>query len=291
MSAPPEPRRARGRLRFAAVVSIALILPAALLIAAEPVNLKTFDLGNGPTLVFVPDICLGRGVWMPVARKLLATHRVVLVDLPGHGESPMLDPFSLEATAEALDRVLTRERADSLVLVGHGVGGLIALVEGRAHPDHLRGVVVVDAGIQVAEGIADQQKKQFMDMLDERYDEFLRVIFTKLARDSTQGIAMHAQATLVSKPVVMAYLRQLVYADQAAMTKGFKLPLLAVVPDREWPAEKDWATVSKELGFNTLPDVTPRRIGASAHFVMVDHPDSLATAIAEFSDKMIAKKK
>src|SRR5436305_256152 len=60
-----------------------------------PVTLAVTELGHGPALVFLPDMGLGRNAWMPTARRLLPGHTIVLVDLPGHGESGMPDPFSL----------------------------------------------------------------------------------------------------------------------------------------------------------------------------------------------------
>src|SRR5437773_7074860 len=127
-----------------------------------PVTLKTTQIGEGPALVFVPDAGLGRTVWMPTARKLLAGHRIVLVDLPGHGESPMLDPFTLPAAAEALDQVLARLNGDSTIVIGQGVGGVIAAFAAKAHPDHLRGIVLIDVGMRAPMKIEDQQRQMFL---------------------------------------------------------------------------------------------------------------------------------
>ena len=68
--------------------------------AAEGPTLRTTDLGRGVTYVIVPSMGNSRMQWMPTARKLIGQNRVVLVDLPGHGDSPMPDPFSLDAAAE-----------------------------------------------------------------------------------------------------------------------------------------------------------------------------------------------
>src|SRR5207249_11560408 len=112
-----------GSRRFA--MALSLLAFAAVPFAARsraadpaPMTLKTTELGDGPALVFVPDAGMPRTVWMPTARKLVAGHHIVLVDLPGHGESPMLDPFSFAAAAEALDRVLAKQKADSTVVIG-----------------------------------------------------------------------------------------------------------------------------------------------------------------------------
>src|SRR5260221_5110486 len=82
------------RIFIASSSCIGTALLAIAAFAATPATLKTTELGHGPTIVFLHGLGGGRLQWMPVARKLLATNRVVLVDLPGHGDSTMPDPFS-----------------------------------------------------------------------------------------------------------------------------------------------------------------------------------------------------
>jgi esterase len=80
----------------------------------------------------------------------LAPHLQILVlDLPGHGQSPPLPagPITLEALARD---VLATARAESLpspfALVGHSLGGRVALAAARLAPDLLRGVTLLDIG-------------------------------------------------------------------------------------------------------------------------------------------------
>src|SRR5258706_14444441 len=89
-----------------------------------PVVLKTTEFGHGSTVVLLHGLGSGRMVWMPTAKKLLAAHRVVMVDLPGHGDSPLPDPFSIDACAAALDPGLAKQPPASPVLGGHGFAGL-----------------------------------------------------------------------------------------------------------------------------------------------------------------------
>src|SRR5262245_55140175 len=124
----PEERTMK---RWGIVCSAALLGVAALVALragadTAPVVLKTTEFGRGPTVVLLHSVGLGRMVWMPTAKKLLANYHVVMVDLPGHGESALPDPFSLAACAEALDQVLAKQKPDSTVLVAHRFGGLIA---------------------------------------------------------------------------------------------------------------------------------------------------------------------
>lgn len=275
-------------LRIAAATAALAVVAAVSLAAGPPVALKTLVLGHGPTLVFVHSLGLGKLVWMPTARKLIADHRVVLVDLPGHGDSPMPDPFSLQAVADALDGVLAKQPSDSVILVGHGLGGLVSLLEASAHPERVRGLVVIDAAARAPFDVPDQQKQQLLEAIDEHYDDFVRRLFTSLGRDSAQGVEIHAQAALVAPAVMKAYLRELVYADAEGAVRKLDVPFLFVASAKQWPLSKDWPTVSKELGFDGLPGARAKRIPDSGFLVMSDQPDSLAAALREFTAEALA---
>ena len=133
---------------------------------STPVVLKTTEFGRGPTIVLLHGLGSGRMVWMPTTRKLLAGHRVVMVDMPGHGESALPDPFSLEACAEALDQVLAKQKPDSTVLVAHGLAALIALQDVQAHPERVRGLIVIDAATRSPVPIPEQQQQVVLRMLE-----------------------------------------------------------------------------------------------------------------------------
>ena len=190
---------------FAAVIGAAACV--GLLFAAEPtapVVLKTTEFGHGPTVVLLHSVGSSRMVWMPTAKKLLAGHRVVMVDLPGHGDSPLPDPFSLQACAEALDVVLARQKPDSTVLVAHGSSGMVALREVQSHGDRVRGLILIDASTRFTMKIPEQQQQYFFGMLDTRYDEFLKQTTMSQGRDTTQGLELSAQAQQVPAASVKA---------------------------------------------------------------------------------------
>ena len=278
-------------IRFARIAPAALaglILLTATLPAAEISSLKTTELGQGPTLVFLHELGGGRMTWMPVARKLIGRYRVVLADLPGHGESPMPDPFTLAAAASALDQVLAKQKSDSTVLVGHGVGGVIALLEASAHPERVRGLVIMAAAARSPMPIPDQQRELFMRQINDHYADFIRGMFMMQGRDSAQGVAVHAQAALVPPANMKAYLRELLILDATGAVKRLKVPMLYVGAASNWPPEQGWPEMAKRYGYDEARDVTWRRIGASGHYVAQDQPDSVATALMEFAAKALA---
>ena len=277
--------------RTTVIVAAAASLMAGRALAAAPVALKTTELGQGPTIVLVHELGSGRMSWMPVARRLIARHRVVMVDLPGHGESPMPEGFTLQAAADALDLVMARQKPDSTMLVGHGVGGVVALLEAKAHPERMKGLVVIAAAARSPMPVPDQQRQTFLQYIDEHYDDFVRMMFTAQGRDSAQAVAVHAQAAQVPPATMKAYLRELLVLDASDAVKSLKLPLLYVGGGSNWPADQGWPEMAKKFGYEGAPNASWRRIGASGHYVAQDQPDSVATAIAEFEARVMGATK
>ena len=258
---------------------------------APPVTLKTTEFGRGPTVVLLHTVGSGRMVWMPTAKKLLATHHVVLVDLPGHGESPLPDPFSIEACAAALDQVLAKQNPDSTVVVAHRFAALIALTEVQAHPERIKGLIVIDAATKSPVPIPEQQQTYFLNMMDEHYDEFLRGMMMRQGRDSLQANELYSQAQAVPAASIKAYFKAALNVDVSGTLKTMRPALLFVGSDQVLPADADWAMVSKKMGYDEGPVVASRRVANSGALIMKEQPDTLAAVIREFAAQAMAAKK
>jgi 3-oxoadipate enol-lactonase len=258
------------------------------LFAATSAPLKTFDLGQGPTVVILHDLGGSTLTWMPTVRKLVADHHVVLVELPGHDNTPLPDPFSLEAVAASLDQVLAKQNADSTMVLASGMGGLIAMLEMQAHPGRARGLAVIDAAAKPPFKISDQQMKTFLDYVDQHYDDFLKATYGRLGRDSAQNVAIHAQVAQVPPLTIKSYLQAALMTDGARAFKSMKTPFLFIATDRIL-AGQDWPTTAKMIGYDDPASIPLRRIHGSGYLVMQEQPDSLVAVVREF-EAQTAKK-
>lgn len=266
---------------------LVLGLAALVMLGAAPVSApKVTEFGSGPAIVLVHGLGGSGMQWMPTVRRLMTNHRVVMVDLPGHGDSPMLDPFSIETAAESIDQVLAQQKPPGAVVVGHGVGGLVAMTLMQRHPEHVRGLVLVDASARFSMAVPDQQQRMFLDYLDKNYDAFLRQMFTQLGRDSAQGVAILAQAAQVPKGAMLTYFRTLLNADASGALKQPAAPVLSIASSRAWPENLSWADLARQRGYPEGAPIASRRIGDSGYWMMREQPDSLAAAIAEFSSNV-----
>jgi pimeloyl-ACP methyl ester carboxylesterase len=110
-------------------------------------TLAVDDRGSGPAIVLIHGLTFSRRTWTPVADALLPRHRVIAVDLPGHGESDgsAADP---RAVVDRLHATLTALHVHRPVVVGHSAGALMATGYASAYPTS--GVVNVDQPLLVA---------------------------------------------------------------------------------------------------------------------------------------------
>jgi pimeloyl-ACP methyl ester carboxylesterase len=99
--------------------------------------------GSGPHVVFVHGL-FGQGRnWTTIAKGLAADHRVTLLDLPNHGHSPWTERIDYLDMAELVATELER-LGEPVTLVGHSMGGKVAMQLALRRPELLRALVVVD---------------------------------------------------------------------------------------------------------------------------------------------------
>jgi pimeloyl-ACP methyl ester carboxylesterase len=98
---------------------------------------------QGSWVVFVHGL-FGQGKnWTTIAKGLADRHRVLLLDLPNHGHSPWTDRVDYADMADLVAVELER-LGEPVTLVGHSMGGKVAMQLALRRPELLRALVVVD---------------------------------------------------------------------------------------------------------------------------------------------------
>jgi len=96
--------------------------------------------GSGRPLVLLHGFAMHSGLFAPLLPTLARRHRVHVVDLPGHGYSPSVEPFDLPTVTAAVDASV--DVADATVL-GCSLGGQVALQWTAAQPGKVHKLVLV----------------------------------------------------------------------------------------------------------------------------------------------------
>jgi pimeloyl-ACP methyl ester carboxylesterase len=122
-------------------------------------RLHTVHAGQGdPALVFIHGMGTSAATWQACTAVLAHTHHTVAIDLLGHGQSPVPDDpaaYTRDAALADIDDVLAG-LAHRTVLVGHSLGGYLALAHAATRPAVAAGIVVLNTG----PGYRDADKRE-----------------------------------------------------------------------------------------------------------------------------------
>lgn len=184
---------------------------------SEPIQapLHTLSVGEaGPRIAYLHGL-FGQGRnWMQIAKAVGG--RALLVDLPDHGRSPHSDEFSYASYA---DRVAQTLRAaggeDRWTLVGHSLGGKVAMMVALQHPELIERLAVVDIA---PKGYGDLSRF-------EGYIKGMRAM--PLEQISSRAEAEEWFAGVESDPGVRAFLLQNLRRDGDSWTWQANLDLFA----------------------------------------------------------------
>ncbi len=123
-----------------------------------PTRLNTVERGDGPPIVFVHGMGTSAATWDRCMDLLADRFTVIAVDLLGHGSSPVLDDpdeYTRDRTLSDLDDILA-DLDEPAVLVGHSLGGYLALAHAATRPGITRAIVVLNTG----PGFRDPAKRE-----------------------------------------------------------------------------------------------------------------------------------
>lgn len=109
--------------------------------------MRVVEDGSGPPVVFVHGLFVDHRIWDGVRSVLHDRLRVITPDLPGFGQSekpaPNRFPYGIDAFAETIADLYAGLELGRTALVGHGLGGAIALTLAALHPELVSHLILV----------------------------------------------------------------------------------------------------------------------------------------------------
>jgi pimeloyl-ACP methyl ester carboxylesterase len=109
-----------------------------------PVQLAATEYGTGPPVAILHGLFGSGRNWRSIAQQLAARHRVLAFDLRNHGASPWTDGMSYSEMVEDLGGSLRARGISHASLLGHSMGGKVAMLAALLHPAEVDNLVVVD---------------------------------------------------------------------------------------------------------------------------------------------------
>jgi pimeloyl-ACP methyl ester carboxylesterase len=106
------------------------------------------ELGEGQPMIILHGLFGFSDNWQTHAKKFADYYRVILVDLRNHGHSEWSDEFSYDLMVEDLKELCDDLDLKNILLIGHSMGGKVAMLFAQKHKELLDKLVVVDIGLK-----------------------------------------------------------------------------------------------------------------------------------------------
>ena len=156
------------------------------------VNVHYVEAGKGPPLLFLHGLGGSWKDWSATLPAFAAVYRVMAVDFPGFGDSDQPEVrYSVEWLTEVVEKFIQERKLEGVNLVGHSMGGLVALNLAARPNSRVKKLIIVDAvGIgDKAEFISYAMTKKILgpETRWESFEGFLRDEFRGMVESFVKG--------------------------------------------------------------------------------------------------------
>lgn len=231
-------------------------------------------------MVLIHGLGADSGIWDGVKPFLAGTFRVFTFELSGHGRTqPMVDP-TIEKESARLAAFLEDNDIVYPTLVGHGLGGMIALQYSLDHPADVYRLVMIDAAPrQLA---TTEQKAEVARALVEDCDQFLYTRYSSMSPepDITERIVDMALRT--HRASFISLLMSSFDYDVTGQLNRLTVPLLVIGSELLFPSPDTSQQVLEQIGFGNARALVFKRMGLTGHYVMLERPPYTASVLLSF---------
>ncbi|MEZ4600096.1 MAG: alpha/beta hydrolase [Syntrophotaleaceae bacterium] len=224
--------------------------------------------GEGdPMLLFIHGWTCRRTYWLPQLQHFAAIRAVAAPDLPGHGETPAAGRSRWNVDSFARDIVACADAlmAKKLVLIGHSMGGAVALEAARRLQDRVAGVVLVDTFVIDYGGLDKDTIQAIAAPFEADFPAAMAALVTQTATAATppELLARLVREMSAADPVwAIPVWRDLLAWSPAAAFKELRVPIQAVNGDLIPPSARE----------RCAPFVTETLIPGAGHFLQMENP-------------------
>ena len=254
--------------------------------------------GSGTDIILIPGLASSREVWADLASDLRTGHRIHLVELAGFADTPAIPSPEGKVVAPAVDAIAEYIRTRHIkapVIIGHSLGGEIALMLGANYPDQVGRLMIVDAlpfytlmidpsaTSETAVQHATATRDWLMGQSAEQMVEFQKASIARLAKTEAVRPALVAAGLHSDRKTVADAVYELMITDLRPELDRISAPIEVVYAyDPLFGIPAASVDAMYRQAYSSAPDIHFTRIDDSFHFVMLDQPERFSRAVNAF---------
>ena len=139
------------------------------------------DTGKGTAIVLLHGFLENKTMWQDFIPELSLKNRIITIDLLGHGETECLGyVHSMEDNADVVHEVLSNLRIRKAILVGHSMGGYVALAFAELFPESIKGLVLLNSTSRADSDERKANRDRAIVAVKQNYASFIRMSIANL---------------------------------------------------------------------------------------------------------------
>lgn len=149
------------------------------------------DQGKGTAIVLLHGYLENQQMWDAFVPELSKKHRVVTIDLLGHGKTECLGyVHSMEDQADVAHEVLSELRIRKAIFIGHSMGGYVALAFAELYPEMVKGIVLLNSTSRADSDDRKANRDRAIKAVKKDYTSFVRLSIANLfSEDNRERLA------------------------------------------------------------------------------------------------------
>jgi len=248
------------------------------------------DQGKGDAIVLLHGFTEDLRIWKQFSSKLSGSYRVICIDLPGHGKSECLaTTHTMDLQAEATSAVIKHLKIKKCLLIGHSMGGYVALAFASKYPGMLRGFGLFHSHCYPDSPQDKINRSRTIEIVKKDHYGFLSMFIPGLFPDEVRKkfekeieFLQWCAGEIPKEGIIAALKGMLERKDMSGLLKSTKLPVLFILglKDSRAPVSRLWDMIS-------LPAVSETLIlRECGHMGYIEAPEVTLKAIWNFAARV-----
>jgi 3-oxoadipate enol-lactonase len=234
--------------------------------------------GQGAPLVLLHGFPLDHHLWDDVVPLLEDTFDMILPDLRGFGESTTVESlYTMDDYAGDIAGLLDQLAIQKAAMVGHSMGGYVALAFARLYPERVSGLGLVSS--QVLADAPERKEGRYKSAAEVSENGIGSVVATMTPKfTADERLQSYARASMERQPpagYVGALKAMAERADSTALLSSFNFPVVVIHGDSDALIPIDRAREVKAV----LPQAHLVEISGAGHMPMMEAKEQTATAL------------
>ncbi len=253
-------------------------------ITFKKANISFTDIGKGGAIVLLHGFLENVTMWKNIAPELSKRNRVISIDLLGHGKSDCLGyAHTMEEQAEMVRSVLKHLRIRRCVLIGHSMGGYVALAFTKLFTKNIRGLCLLNSTFEQDDLERKQLRKRANKMAQNNYKNLVRMSFANLFSEESRTNFKN-EIELAIKEALKTPVQGYIAANEGMiLRKNYKSFFTNVAIKKAIIlGEKDWIVDSKKMISYAEKSNINYSLLTEGHMSHIENKEDLKDALKEF---------